>query len=157
MLFMYQFLLGLTAAIVFAMAAVAQEAPSAKRMLVAESAVPAATLILDGGADVAGAGYAWGHGRLEYHRRQLGFNLTGISVVDVGAPDVTADGEVYNLSRLSDFNGDYVAIAAGATVRDGASVAYLMNEHGVIIKLHSPTVGLRFTLSADGVHIRTKI
>ncbi len=47
-----------------------------------------------------------------------------------------------------------MAVTAGATVGGGATVAYLKNEHGVVIKLHSTTVGLRFTLSADGVHIR---
>jgi hypothetical protein len=48
--------------------------------------------------------------------------------------------------------------AAGATVGGGVSVAYLKSEHGVVIKRHSTTAGLRFNLSADGVHItlRTK-
>jgi hypothetical protein len=35
----------------------------------------------------------------------------------------------------------------------GGSVAYLKNEKGVVIKLHSQTGGLRFNLSANGMHI----
>ena len=91
---------------------------------------------------------------MDYGDTHHRFKLKGLSVVDIGVAHITATGEVYNLSKLQDFNGNYVAVAAGATVGGGASVAYLKNEHGVVIKLHSTTVGLRFTLSADGVHIR---
>ena len=35
----------------------------------------------------------------------------------------------------------------------GGSVAYLKNQRGVVIKLHSQTAGLRFNLSADGMRI----
>lgn len=148
---MYESLLGLTATILFATAAQATSTGH-ETMLVAEGAAPAATLTLDGGT-AAGAGYVWEHGLLEYHDRQSSFKLDGISVIDVGSGDVTAAGEVYNLSQLSDFNGNYVAVAAGGTQGSRASVSYLMNQHGVIIKLHSTTVGLRFTFSADGAHI----
>ena len=33
---------------------------------------------------------------------------------------------------------------------------YLKNEHGVVIKLIATDVGLRFDLSADGVHVSLK-
>jgi hypothetical protein len=35
----------------------------------------------------------------------------------------------------------------------GGSVAYLKNDKGVVIKLHSQTGGLRFNLAAEGMHI----
>src|ERR1700675_1888155 len=35
----------------------------------------------------------------------------------------------------------------------GGSLAYLKNNKGVVIKLHSQTGGLRFNLSANGMHI----
>jgi hypothetical protein len=35
----------------------------------------------------------------------------------------------------------------------GVSVAYLKNDKGVVIKLHSQTGGLRFNLSANGMHV----
>lgn len=155
---MYKRILGLMATLIFSAIGVAQEtgAPGPQASPVAEGTAPSATLTLHGGAVAAGVGYVWGSGRLDYIDHHHRFKLKGISVVDVGAADITAVGEVYNLSRLSDFNGNYVAASAGATVGDGASVAYLKNEHGVIIKLHSTTVGLRFTLAADGVHIRLR-
>ncbi len=136
--------------------AMAADSPSASADAppVAEGTTPAGTLSLSGGAVAAGVGYFWGHGTLTYGGADHRFKLKGVSVVDVGAAGVTATGEVFNLSKLGDFNGNYVAVTAGATVGGGASVAYLKNEHGVVIKLHSTTVGLRFTLSADGVHVR---
>jgi len=39
------------------------------------------------------------------------------------------------------------------TVFEGGSVAYLKNEKGVVIKLHSQTGGLRFNLSASGMRV----
>lgn len=115
---------------------------------------PSGSITLSGGAVAAGVGYVWGHGTLNYNGKPHRFKLHGLSVVDVGAAGITASGEVYNLTDLKDFDGNYGAVAAGATIAGGGSVAYLKNEHGVVIKLHSTAVGLRFNLSADGVHIR---
>jgi hypothetical protein len=43
-----------------------------------------------------------------------------------------------------------------STVAGGGTAVYLKNEHGVVIKLVSTEVGLKFNLSADGVHIALK-
>jgi len=53
-------------------------------------------------------------------------------------------------------SGNYSAVTAGLTIIEGGSVAYLKNEKGVVIKLHSQTGGLRFNLSANGMHITLK-
>jgi hypothetical protein len=147
---MSKLLLGFFASVLMSTAALAQSAASPP---IAEGATPSGTISLKGGAVAAGVGYVWGHGALEYNGRHHRFKLKGISVADAGAAHITAVGEVYNLSHLSDFNGNYVAADAGATVAGGGSVAYLKNEHGVVIKLHSTAVGLRFTLAAEGVNI----
>jgi hypothetical protein len=78
---------------------------------------------------------------------------TAISVADVGAAGINAEGEVYNLTSPADLAGNYSAVTAGMTIIEGGSVAYLKNEKGVVIKLHSQTGGLRFNLSANGMHI----
>jgi len=57
------------------------------------------------------------------------------------------------LTNPADLSGNYSAVTAGATVVAGGSVAYLKNDNGVVIKLHSQTEGLRFNLSGNGVHI----
>jgi hypothetical protein len=123
---------------------------------VAEDAQPDATLNLKGGSVAAGIGYTWGNGELEYHNSSHRFSIKGVSVVDVGATDFSASGRVYNLKKLEDFSGDYVSAGAGITVAGGGTAVYLKNEHGVVVKLIATDVGLKFTLSADGVHVALK-
>ena len=120
---------------------------------VAEDAQPDATLALKGGSVAAGIGYTWGHGELEYHNSSQRCSIKGVSIVDVGATNFSASGYVYNLSKLQDFSGNYAAAGAGITVAGGGTALYLKNEHGVIVKLISTDVGLKFTLSAEGVHV----
>jgi hypothetical protein len=122
---------------------------------VAEGAIPSAYVWLSGGSVAIGIGYSWGHGTLYYskNQKQYKFKLSGVSVADVGAAGITAEGEVYNLGSPADLTGDYSAVTAGVTIIEGGSVAYLKNEKGVVIKLHSQTGGLRFNLSANGMHI----
>jgi hypothetical protein len=112
------------------------------------------SLNLVGGTVAAGIGYSWGHGNLSYGGQSHPFKISGVSIVDVGAANISASGRVYNLKNLADFNGNYVAMTAGVAVAGGGSAAYLKNEHGVVIKLHSSDVGLRFALAADGLKVK---
>jgi hypothetical protein len=123
---------------------------------VAPDAKPDGTVNLTGGSVAAGIGYTWGHGKLSFQDKVHPFSLSGVSVVDVGAANISATGNVYNLKKLSDFAGNYVDATAGLTIAGGGSVAYLKNEHGVVIKLQATTAGLRFTLAAEGVNIKLK-
>ncbi|MGO9993028.1 MAG: EipA family protein [Steroidobacteraceae bacterium] len=123
---------------------------------VAADAQPDATVVLNAGSVAAGIGYTWGHGDLTYDNQMHQFSISGVSIVDAGVANITATGNVYNLNKLSDFAGNYVAASAGLTIAGGGSVAYLKNEHGVIIKLSSTTVGLRFNLAASGVSVKLK-
>ena len=115
---------------------------------------PDATITFSGDSVAAGVGYIWGNGKLTYKGKTYPIKLSGVSVVDVGAAHITGSGNVYNLTTLKDFNGNYAAASAGLTVGGGGSAAVLRNEHGVVIKLLSTTEGLRFNLSADGVNIQ---
>jgi hypothetical protein len=138
------------------LAAVVYAGDSDSSAPLAEDAQPDATLTLKGGSVAAGIGYTWGHGELDYRNRSQSFSIKGVSVVDVGATDFSASGNVYNLKKLQDFSGNYVAAGAGITVAGGGTALYLKNEHGVIVKLISTDVGLKFTLSAEGVHVALK-
>jgi hypothetical protein len=71
----------------------------------------------------------------------------------VGGAGITAEGEVYNLATPPDLSGNFSAVTAGLTIIEGGSVAYFKNDKSVVIKLHSQTGGLRFNLSANGMHI----
>jgi len=148
---MHKLLLSLFASVFVSGAVVAADGAAP----VSEGAIPSGYVWLSGGSAAIGIGYSWGHGTLynSKDQKQYKFKLSGVSVADVGAASITAEGEVYNLAKPSDLNGTYSAVTAGATVIAGGSVAYLKNDSGVVIKLHSQTEGLRFNLSANGIRI----
>jgi hypothetical protein len=152
---MHKLFLGLIATVFVSTAAVAAEDSASSAPAVAEGAIPTGYVWFSGGTLAVGIGYTWGHGTLYYSKdqQQYKFKLSGVSVVDVGGAGITAEGEVYNLSNPADLAGSYSAVTAGLTVIAGGSVAYLKNDKGVVIKLHSQTGGLRFNLSANGVKI----
>ena len=145
------FLTHLATVFVSSVAVVSEAAPP-----VAEGAIPSAYVWLSGGVVAVGIGYSWGHGTLYYSKdqKQYKFKISGVSVADVGAAGLNAEGEVYNLASPADLSGNYTAFTAGVTIVEGGSLAYLKNDkNGVVIKLHSQTGGLRFNLSANGMHI----
>ena len=132
----------------------ADDAPPAAPAI-ANGSIPSGYVWLSGGTVALGIGYTWGHGTLydSKDQRQYKFKLSGVSVVDVGGAGINAEGEVYNLTNPADLSGNYSAYTAGMTVGEGGSIAYLKNEKGVVITLHSQTGGLRFNLAASGVKI----
>jgi hypothetical protein len=150
-----KFLLSLFATAFVSTIAVAADSASSAPPPVAEGAIPSAYVWLSGGSIAIGIGYSWGHGTLynSKDQKQYKFKISGVSVADVGAAGITAEGEVYNLASPADLSGNYKAVTAGLTIIEGGSVAYLKNDNGVVIKLHSQTGGLRFNLSANGMHI----
>ncbi len=149
---MHKLFLTLVATVFVSSVAVVSEAAPP----VAEGAIPSGYVWLSGGTVAAGIGYSWGHGTLynSKDQKQYKFKISGVSVADVGAAGLNAEGEVYNLASPADLGGNYTAFTAGVTIIEGGSLAYLKNDkNGVVIKLHSQTGGLRFNLSANGMHI----
>jgi hypothetical protein len=146
----------LFATVLVSTVAVASGDASSASPPVSEQSIPSAYVWLSGGVVGVGIGYTWGHGTLYYSKdqKEYKFKLSGVSVADVGGAGITAEGEVYNLASPTDLSGNYSTVTAGITVVAGGSVAYLKNEKGVVIKLHSQTGGLRFNLSAEGMHIK---
>ena len=123
---------------------------------VSDSTAADGSVQLNGGTIAAGIGYTWGDGSLTFQDHKHDFSINGVSVVDVGASSYSASGTVYHLNKLSDFDGNYFSVSAGAAVAGGADAVYLQNQNGVVIKLASTEVGLRFDLAASGVNIALK-
>src|SRR5258706_97178 len=84
---------------------------------------PNGTVDLTGGSIAAGIGFSWGHGKLNYRGESHSFKISGVSIVDVGAANISASGRVYNLGDLADFSGNYVPLTAGFTVPVGSSLS----------------------------------
>jgi hypothetical protein len=112
-----------------------------------------ADITFSGGSIAAGIGYTWGDGTLHFGGKDYPFTVRGLSVADVGIDRIDGAGDVYNLQRVEDFSGNYVAASAGATVGGGGGLAMLENKKGVRIYVRSTTQGLKLNLSADGVAV----
>jgi len=112
-----------------------------------------ATVKLTGGVMAAGVGYKWGHGTLNYQGQQYGFCIRGLSVGDVGAVKIDAQGAVYNLMSPKDFSGKYFGLSGGFAIARGESGTLLKNERGVMMELESLETGLRFNVAAGGLKI----
>ena len=65
--------------------------------------------------------------------------------------EVNFNGNVYNLEKLEDFEGDYAAVTGGLTVVEGLDAgAALSNEECVYIKVETESEGLRLSAPAPG-------
>jgi hypothetical protein len=119
----------------------------------AQAKKPDATLTLSEGTVAVGIGFSWGKGTLDYQGKKHPVKVSGLSVGEVGLNRATAVGSVYNLKTLSDFDGNYVAAGAGATVAGGAGVTAMRNQNGVVIELKSTTQGASLKLAAEGLKL----
>jgi hypothetical protein len=119
--------------------------------LAAEDKKPDATLKLSEGQVAIGIGWSWGKGVLTYKGKDYPFKVEGLSVGDVGVTKADAVGKVYNLKKMSDFNGTYTSAAAQGTLGGGAGVSAMKNQNGVVIELTSTTQGVNVKLAGEGV------
>ncbi|WP_429925709.1 hypothetical protein ACQY1H_23745 (plasmid) [Agrobacterium vitis] len=115
-----------------------------------------ATMTFSGGSVAAGVGYTWGNGTLNFEGKSYPFTVSGLTFIDVGAERIDGAGTVYNLKKVEDAAGTYVAAGAGATLAGGGSVVALENQNGVIVHFHSTTAGLKLNLSAGGIVVKLK-
>ena len=120
-------------------------------MVFAAEEKPDATIKLSQGQVAAGIGWSWGKGVLTYKGKDYSFKVSGLSVGDVGITKAEAVGNVYNLKKISDFNGNYTSAAAQGTVGGGAGASTMKNQNGVVVNLTSTTQGVNFKLAAEGV------
>lgn len=122
-------------------------------LAVAQAKKPDATLKLSEGTVAVGIGFSWGKGTLAFKGKNYPVKVQGLSVGEVGVNRATAVGSVYNLKTLADFDGNYVAGGAEATVAGGAGVTAMKNQNGVVIELKSTTQGASLKLAAEGLKL----
>jgi hypothetical protein len=117
---------------------------------------PDATIHLESKSVAVGVGFSWGDGTLKYKGHSHKVEVDGLTVGSVGAKSVNANGSVYHLKKLSDFDGTYAAVSANATVGGGGGVLTMKNQNGVVINLGSTSQGVAFTVGASGVTLKLK-
>jgi len=111
---------------------------------------------LEGGISQAGAGFVWGNGEISYRGSNHAFRLSGLSIADIDAASVCANGSVMHLRRLSDFGGSYSASIDESAKADSDPVTYLKNERGVVMKLTATDAAWRINLQVSGLRVRLK-
>ena len=114
------------------------------------------TVTLESTSVAVGVGVSWGDGILDYRGKKYKFSVKGLDVLDLGVAKVTAKGNVGKLTKLEDFNGNYVLSSAGAAVGGGAGAAALKNQNGVEMTLTATGKGVKFSLGQGGVEVKLK-
>src|ERR1700678_4706545 len=113
---MRQILLSLVATALVSTVAVAEGDASSAAPPVAQGSIPSGHVWLSGGSVAIGIGYSWGHGTLynSKDQKEYKFKISGVSVADVGAAGIPAEGEVYNLTTPAAPAANTSAARAGA-------------------------------------------
>ena len=117
------------------------------------TAPPPPFVEFDTTAIAAGIGARFGGGTLLVAGEEHSFTMRGVSLGDLGFSRISASGPVENLENVSDFEGNYVALEAGASAGVGVSTLTMRNGKGVVITLESKMKGVQLTLGAEGLNI----
>ena len=127
---------------------------AAPLLAAAANSKPDATIEFSGKTVAVGIGDTQARGTLHFAGRSYPVQLQGLSAGSVGAATITAAGEVYHLAKLEDFDGNYTALSAGATLGSGGAATTMQNQNGVVIELRSTTEGVHLNVSVDGVALK---
>jgi hypothetical protein len=98
----------------------------------------------------AGVGASWGSGVLKFQGQSHLFKIDGLSVGNVGISTINAVGNVYNMTSLSQFAGNYAAVGAGVTLAGGVAGLKMQNQSGVIINLYAVQQGVQLNIGPQG-------
>jgi hypothetical protein len=129
---------------------------AALSLALAAEPAPSGTVKLTSKAVAVGVGVTWGDGTLTFGGKPYAFSVEGLGVADLGVSDITTTGEVFNLKKVADFSGNYVAGEAGIAIVGGPTDTIMKNENGVVLRLHGTQKGARLTLAAQGVKLKLK-
>jgi hypothetical protein len=115
---------------------------------------PSGRISIETTSIAAGVGLSWGNGKLKFHGREYRFSVDGVTFVDFGVSKSSAVGDIYNLARLAEFEGNYVAAEANLALGGGVGSVALRNSNGVVIHLTSVSQGARLHLGSSGINIK---
>lgn len=119
----------------------------------AQSPSPSGKVSIDSTSVAAGIGVTWGKGKLSLDGKEYVFSIEGLTLVDFGLSKASAVGEVYNLTDVSKFDGNYVAGEVEFALAGGMGGMSLRNQNGVIIFLRSVSQGAKLQLGPAGMSI----
>jgi hypothetical protein len=96
-----------------------------------------------------------GGGTLQYGGRSWRFTIGGLGIGGFGISEITATGEVYNMTDIGKFPGAYLQARAGFAIGNvSGGELWLQNSNGVVLHLKAERVGLALSLGGDAIYIR---
>jgi len=101
----------------------------------------------------AGVGASWGTGVLRFGGKSHPFRIEGLSVGSVGLSSISAVGNVYNMTSVNQFAGNYAALGAGVTLAGGVAGLKMQNQSGVIINLYATQQGVQLNIGPQGFNV----
>jgi hypothetical protein len=149
-------LLGLAGITSFAVAAAGQSTtPGAKR--------PNGTIQVATTSVAVGVGVTWGDGTLTFQGKDHPFTVKNLTHPDIGIGNAAVKGNIYNLSKLEDFAGNYTVGepdfalgGAGPPWSSSYRGLILANEKGVVAQIWIAREGLHLRLIDGMVEVRLK-
>ncbi len=100
-----------------------------------------------------GVGLSSGSGVLRFKGKLYNFKISGLSVGNVGVASIMAVGNVYNMTNVSQFAGNYAAAGAGIALVNGAAGLTMQNQSGAIINLSALQQGVQLNIGPQGFTI----
>ena len=93
-----------------------------------------------------------GRGILRHRGRSYPFSISGLGVGGIGASEIEATGEVYNLPNVARFPGTYGQARYGFALgtMSGGDL-WMQNDAGVIMRLKARREGLMLSLGGDAM------
>lgn len=95
-----------------------------------------------------------GGGTLQFNGQTYNFSVGGLGIGGFGVSELTATGEVYNLSDIANFAGAYVQGRWGFALGDiSKGELWIRNDNGVYLHLKAQREGLALSLGGDALYI----
>ena len=111
------------------------------------------SLALETKSIAARIGVSWGYGKLNFNGKEYRFSVDGVTFVDFGVSKTSAAGEVYNLTDMADFEGNYIAAEANIALgRRGRGLPAQRKWRSQ--RLNSVAQGARLQLGSSGMKIK---
>jgi len=96
-----------------------------------------------------------GGGKLFFNGQTYKFTIGGLGIGGIGFTTITATGNVYHLTDVSQFAGSYAQGSFGVTVGSSDNGGlWLRNDAGVVMQLKAQREGVALSLGADAIYIQ---
>lgn len=110
-----------------------------------------ATIHFQGRTAAIGVGFTWGSATVQYQGQTYPVRVDGFVAGGIGTASGQGDGQIYGLRTIDDLNGDFTALATGATFGRGAGALVMRNDKGVRLVIDTTSSGLALGIGPRGI------